>query len=106
MDLIDEEDTRNELSNALVDVLVDDLVDLLTEFFCDFGALGLEEGVDEGLGVLSARVGLGVGGVEIVESDILDNFLLFVQPFRTNRQEGKRPSLVTRLTPNSLSVPC
>lgn len=39
MDLIDEENAWNELSDTVIDVLVDNLVDLKSELLGDFGLL-------------------------------------------------------------------
>mmetsp|Transcript_49617 Transcript_49617/g.153228 ORF Transcript_49617/g.153228 Transcript_49617/m.153228 type:complete len:477 (-) Transcript_49617:120-1550(-) len=75
--LIDEQDAGDELRDALVDVLVDDLVDLLPQLLRDLRLLLLHERRHERHGV-AALVRARVGGVEVVQGDVLDDLLLLV----------------------------
>mmetsp|Transcript_3118 Transcript_3118/g.5841 ORF Transcript_3118/g.5841 Transcript_3118/m.5841 type:complete len:468 (-) Transcript_3118:12-1415(-) len=75
--LINEENTGDQLGDSLVNVTVNDAVDLGTEFLRNLCLLGLAHGRHHGHNVLAA-LGLGIGGVEVVESHVLDNFLLLV----------------------------
>ena len=65
MDLIDEQHSRDQLSNSLIDVLAHDFVDFFPEFLGDLGFLGFHDGVHDGEEVLTS-LGTGICGIEIV----------------------------------------
>lgn len=75
--LIDEEDPWNQLGGALVYILVHHAVHLLAQLVRDLRLLGLQQLAHEGHDVLPA-LGLGVGGVQVVQRNILDQVLLLV----------------------------
>jgi hypothetical protein len=77
VNLVDEEDTRYELSNALVDVTIDDLVDLSSQFLCNLCLFRFHDLTHETHEVIAA-LGTSIGHVEIVQGNILYDLFLFV----------------------------
>jgi len=75
--LVDEEDAGHQLRNALVNVLVDNLVDLRAQLVRDLRLLGLHESAHHADNVLPA-LRPRVGGVQVVQRDVLDDLLLLV----------------------------
>ena len=77
VNLVDEDDTWNDLCNALVNIALDDLVDLPSEFIGYFSPGTLYETAHYAHDVL-ATLGSSVRGVKIAERDVLNEFLAFV----------------------------
>mmetsp|Transcript_72019 Transcript_72019/g.154140 ORF Transcript_72019/g.154140 Transcript_72019/m.154140 type:complete len:378 (+) Transcript_72019:146-1279(+) len=75
--LVDEEHAWHQLCDSLVDIPVHDLVDLQPELLGDLGFPRLHEGAHDAREVLPA-LRLRVGLVEVVQCDVLNNFLLLV----------------------------
>ena len=77
VDLIDEEDTWNKLSNTMIDILVHNFVDFKAELFGNFGFLGSINLAHERQEVVSS-LWASVCNVQIMKSNILYNFLFLV----------------------------
>ena len=77
MNLIDEDDTRNDLCNTLVNVAFDDFIDFPAKFICDLCPAALDETAHYAHNVLAA-LWSGVCGIKIAEGDILNEFLALV----------------------------
>lgn len=77
MDLINEKHAWNEFGDSLIDISVHDLVNFTSEFVGDFGFLRLHDLTHQAHEVVST-LWFGIGHIEIMETDILDDFLLFV----------------------------
>lgn len=77
MNLIDEKNSRDKLSNTLVYVPVDNLIDLTSQLLSNLSLLGLHNLTHKTHEVI-ASLRLGIGHIEVMESDILDNLLLLV----------------------------
>lgn len=77
MNLIDEEHSRDKFSNTLVDVSVDNFVDFASEFLGHFGFFRFHDLTHKTHKIVSA-LRTSVGHIQIVKSDILNNFFLFV----------------------------
>jgi hypothetical protein len=85
--LVDEEHARHELGNALLDVLVDRFVDLAAQLVGDLGAAAAQHLVhhrDE----VGAALGRGVGHVEVVQRDVLDDLAALVHLALGQRHVG------------------
>lgn len=77
MNLIDKEHTRHEFSNTVIDIFIDDFVDLETEFLSDFSLFRSVDLGHEGEEVPTA-LWSRVRHVQIMKSDVLNDFFLFV----------------------------
>jgi hypothetical protein len=77
VDLVDEDDTWDDLCNALVNIALDDLIDLSSELLGDFGPATLDETAHDAHNVLAA-LWSSVCGVKITKGDVLDEFLVLV----------------------------
>ncbi len=77
VDLIDEQDTWNKLSNTVIYVFVDDFVDFKSEFLGDFGFLWSVDLTHQRKEIVTT-LRTSVGHIEIVEGDVLNDFFLFV----------------------------
>jgi len=75
--LIDEENTRDKLSNALVDVSIDYFVDLTSKFLGNFCLLRLHD-LSHQTHEIVTPLRTSIGHIKIVKGDILNNFFLFV----------------------------
>ena len=67
----------NSHHQTLIDIFIDDFVDFFPQFVGNFRLLGLHELAHHGHDVLAA-LRLRVGKVEIVQSHVLNHFLLLV----------------------------
>ena len=77
MDLIDKEDAWNKLCNTLVNISINDFFDLTSKFISDFCFLWLHNLSHQAHEIITA-LWLGIGHIEIVKSDILDDFFLLM----------------------------
>mmetsp|Transcript_35097 Transcript_35097/g.39833 ORF Transcript_35097/g.39833 Transcript_35097/m.39833 type:complete len:280 (-) Transcript_35097:131-970(-) len=77
MNLINEQYTGNQLCDTLIDIFVDNLIDFTSQFISNFGFLGRIELIHQGDKVL-ATLGFGIGNIQIVQSDVLNDFFLLV----------------------------
>ena len=77
MNLVDEDDTWDDLCNALVNIALDDFVDLSAKFIGDLCPATLDETAHDTHDILSA-LGPGVCSIEVTEGDILNEFLALV----------------------------
>ena len=77
MNLVDEDDTWNDLCNTLVNIALDDFVDLSTEFIGDFCPATLDETAHDAHDILTA-LWSGICSVKIAKGDILNEFLALV----------------------------
>jgi len=75
--LINEENTRDQLRNALVDVFADNFVDLLSQLVRDLGHFWLHQLTHHAHNILSS-LWSRIGDIKIVQCDILNNLLLLV----------------------------
>jgi len=75
--LVNEEHAGHKLSNAVVDVFVDDFVDFESELFSNFGLLGSVDLAHKRKEV-AAALRTRVCDIQVVQGDVLDNLLLFV----------------------------
>ena len=74
VNLVDEDDTWNDLCNALVNIALDDFVDLSSKFVSDFCPATFYEAAHDAHNVL-ATLWSSVSGVKIAEGNILNEFL-------------------------------
>ena len=77
VNLVNKENSRHQLSHTVVNVFIDDLVYLSSQFIGDFRFLRLHELPHHGHDVLPA-LGPRIGHVQVVEGDVLDDFLPLV----------------------------
>lgn len=77
VNLIDEEDAWHKFSNTVINVFVDDFVDFKTELLSDLGLFRSVDLAHEGQEV-TTTLGLCVCNIQVVESDVLNDFLLLV----------------------------
>ena len=77
VNLVNKENTGHQLGHAVVNVFVDHLVDLSAQFVGNLSFLGLHELPHHGHDVLPA-LGPRIGHVQVVEGDVLDDFLPLV----------------------------
>ena len=77
MDLIDEEDSWDELGDAVIDVSIDDFIDFESKLLSNFSLLGSVDLRHEAHKVMTS-LRSSVSAVEIVKGDILHNLLLLV----------------------------
>jgi hypothetical protein len=77
MNLVDEQDTGDELGDALFNVPIDDLVNLSPELVGDLRPSTLDELSHDAHDILTS-LRPSVGHVQVVQSDILNNLLAFV----------------------------
>jgi len=77
VDLINEQDTWNELSDTVIYVFVDDFVDFKSQFLGDFGFLWSINLTHQRKEIVTT-LRTSVGHIEIVEGDILNNFFFLV----------------------------
>jgi hypothetical protein len=75
--LIDEENSGYQLSNALVNVAVDYFVDLASQFLCHLGLLRFHDLTHETHEIV-ASLRTGIGHIQIVKGDILNNLFFLV----------------------------
>ncbi|KAI6757673.1 hypothetical protein HG531_003498 [Fusarium graminearum] len=75
--LIDKQNTRHKLSDTLVDVLADHFVDLATQLVRNLRHLGLHQLAHHTHNVLAA-LGTRIGHIQVVQRNILYDFLLLV----------------------------
>eukprot|EP00756_Hemistasia_phaeocysticola_P008403 Hpha_TRINITY_DN14610_c2_g17::TRINITY_DN14610_c2_g17_i1::g.48399::m.48399 len=75
--LVNEQHARHKLRHTVLDVFVDHLVDLPAELLGDLCLAWLHHRIEHRHRVLST-LGAGVGDVEVVEGDVLDDLLLLV----------------------------
>merc|ERR1711881_291094 len=77
MYLINEEDTRNKFCHSLIDVFIHHLIDFFSKFVCNFCFLWFHQLSHHGKNILTA-LRSSVCNVEIMQGDILNNFLFLV----------------------------
>jgi len=77
MHLIDKQHSWDQFCYALVNVLAHNFINFFSEFLSDFGLFWLHDRVHHAEKVLTAFWS-GIGDIEIVKGDVLDDFLLFV----------------------------
>lgn len=77
MDLIDEKYSWYKLSNTVINVLVDDFVDFKSKLFGDLSFLWSVDLTHKGEKVMTT-LRASVSGVQIMKSNVLNDFLLFV----------------------------
>ena len=77
VNLVNKENTGHELCNPVINVFIDHLVDLSSQFVRYFSFLRLHELPHHGHDVLPA-LGPRIGHVQVVEGDVLDDFLPLV----------------------------
>lgn len=86
MTFVDEEEAKIELCDVVINVTFDDFIDFLAELISDFSLSDLVELVQNGNKIL-ATLWLSVCNVQIMKSDLLDDFLLFVDLTLRDRDE-------------------
>lgn len=77
VNLVDEDDSGNDLCDALVDIALDDFVDLPSKFIGYFCPATFYEAAHDAHDILAA-LWSGVCGVEITEGDVLNELFAFV----------------------------
>ena len=77
MNLVDEDDSWNDLCDALVNIALDDFINLSTKFIGDFCPATLDKTAHDAHNIL-APLWSCICGVEIAEGDILNELLAFV----------------------------
>ena len=77
MDLIDKEDAWNKLCNTLVNISINDFVDFPSKFISDLCFLWFHNLSHQAHEIITS-LWLCIGHIEIVKSDILDDFLLLM----------------------------
>jgi len=77
MNLIDEDDSWNDLCDTLVNVALDDFIDFSAKFIGDFCPATLDETAHDAHNILAA-LWSGVCGVKITKGDVLNEFLALV----------------------------
>ena len=84
VDLIDEEDTWHELSDAVVNILVDDFVDFESKLLCDLSLLRSIDLTHQRQEVVTTLWPC-IRHIKVMKSDILHNFLLLMDVTLGNR---------------------
>jgi len=77
MDLIDEENSRYKLSNTLIDVPVYNFINFPSKFISDLSLFWFHDLSHQAHEIISS-LWLSIGHVQIMESNILNDLLLFV----------------------------
>lgn len=77
VNLVDEDDTWNDLCDALINIAFDDFVDLSSQFISDFCPATFDKAAHYAHNIL-ATLWSSVCGVKIAEGDILNEFLALV----------------------------
>lgn len=77
MNLIDEDDSWNDLRNTLVNIALDDLIDLSAKFIGDFCPATLYKTAHDAHNIL-ATLWSSICGVKVTKGDVLNEFLALV----------------------------
>ena len=77
MNLINEDDSRNDLCNTLIHVALDDFIDFSAKFIGDLCPATLDETAHDAHNVLAA-LWSGICGVKITKGDVLNEFFALV----------------------------
>ena len=77
MNLIDEDDSWNDLCNTLVNIALDDFINLSAKLIGDFCPATLDQTAHDTHNILTA-LWPGVCGVKVTKGDILNEFLALV----------------------------
>ena len=95
VNLVDEDDSWNDLRNALVNIALDDFVHLPAKFIGDFCPAALDETAHDAHNILTA-LWSGVCGVKITKGDVLNEFLALVNIALRQRDIGFGLEVVRR----------
>lgn len=77
MNLVDEQDTRHQLGDPLINILIDNFINLLSQLLCDFCLFRLHDAAHK-TSEVTTSLGLSIADVQVMQSDVLHDFLLLV----------------------------